>query len=398
MLSPKIKFALKILGFIGICILIGLGLYFLMFKRAPIIVQEQPTDGNEIKGGLTTSEIVDKRGSSDTDEDNMLIPAQDLKPGQIATATLTSSKIISPTITSSNEIAFYDPNDGAFYTIDAAGNIQSLSTDRFPKAETVVFSDGADEAVIEFPDGSNIMYDFSTGMQYTLPSHWTDFSFSQDGSSLVTKSVSGVANNDQLVITNADGSVAQSIAFLGNNEPLITTSWSPSGNVVAFSETGTAQSAFGRQEIYLLDANGDAISALIVDGANFEAIWSPSGNDILYSVANVNSNNYPALWYTDIKGQSRRSLNVQTWVDKCTFKDSAMVICAVPKQAAVGSGYNHELTSSPDDVYQINVTTGKSSYIGTPAFDSQMFNLKLSSDGSLLYFTDKYGRLNSMPL
>ncbi len=396
-MSLRIKLALKIIGFLTVSFLIGLGLYLLMFRRAPIIVVEQPSDGTNIPGGLQTSDIISERETTNQNDDK-LTQADEIDDSKIGTAILTSSKIISPALTNSDEIAFYDPSDGAFYTIDASGNIFALSADRFPKAETILFSDNADSALIEFPDGSNVVYDFSTGIQNTLPTHWTDFSFSNDGDALVAKSISNVANNEQLIITNADGSVAQSIAFLGNNEKYITPNWSPNGTVVAFSATGSAQSALGRQEIYLLDTNGDAISALIVDGRNFEAIWAPDGNNILYSVADVTSSNIPALWYTDIDGQSRRNLRLPTWVEKCTFKDDTMVICAVPQKPAIGSGFSHELSTSPDDVYQVNITTGKTAFIASPAFNTQMFNLKISSNGKLLFFTDKYGRLNSMPL
>jgi len=256
--------------------------------------------------------------------------------------------------------------------------------------------------VMEFPDGSNIIYNFDTGSQTTLPTHWQDFHFSDKGALLAGKNMATDPNSRSLVVTANDGSQATSIAALGENESKVTINWSPTNEIVAFSETGRAQSAFGRQEIYLIDKTGNAIGTIIVEGNSFSALWSPSGSHILYSVSDPTAGDRPALWFVKASGNEigtgRLNLGIETWVEKCTFKDDTFVICAVPKVVTNSSGIDHSYITSGDDIYQVNVTTGRSVLLATPALETQMFNLRVSDDQSILYFTDQLDRLNSIRL
>lgn len=321
--------------------------------------------------------------------------------GPTLTTQLTSSPISAPVLTSGQQISYYDPADGRFYTIDRDGNITPISEARFPSASNITLAPTGSVAALTFPDGRNIVYDLLSGRQTTMPSHWDEFAFTENGSQLAGKSLAPESGNS-LVITNSDGSQASAIANLGNNADEVKINWSPAGNVVAFSETGSAQSAFGRQEIYVIDTNGKAIGTLVVEGSNFSAKWAPNGTHILYSVAQTSRNDRPSLWFVEAAGNNigsgRKNLNLETWVEKCAFQDDTFVICAVPKQVTDHSGFDHRLITSGDNLYQVNTATGRSTLLAEPAVEMQMFNLRISSDASLLYFTDANGRLNSMRL
>ncbi|MFA6522362.1 MAG: hypothetical protein WCT24_02090 [Patescibacteria group bacterium] len=399
-MTERTRFYIRITGFLGVTAVIAFGLWFLMFRGAPSLIEtpvETPVETGVLPGSDTTTGH-ETTGTTTEPGAGVLTPAEELPEGQVIPAQLTSSAIVSPTITGGNKVAFYNPTDGLFYTIDKAGNIVKLSSDVFPKASSVTFSDDAARAVIEFPDGTNIVYNFASQTQTTLPSHWTEFEFSTDGETIVTKSMSSTPGNDQLVLASADGSQAESIANLGDNEAYITPTWSPNNNVVAFSATGGVQSAFGRQEIYLIDSNGNAPVGLIVDGGHFEAIWSPNGTHLFYSVANPSNDYKPVLWYSSADGKTRKATNLPTWVEKCTFKDDALAYCAVPRSVPTQSGYDHRLVTAFDDVYILNLSTGSSRLLTSPVTNVQMTNLSVSDDGNILYFTDQYGRLNSIVL
>ncbi len=405
-MSDRLKLILKIVGLFALTFLIGFFLYLLFFRGGPSVTP--PDEGGEtpttptgtlpegVTGGPTTG------GGTTTPGGGGLPPSEVADGGPTTTLQLTSSRITSPTITTGNKIAFYDPRDGKFYTIDSNGNITALSEATFPQADSVVFSDSAAKAAIEFPDGTNILYDFQTDQQTTLPSHWEDFAFSPDADEVVSKSLGTDVNSRALTITSSDGSRTQIIAALGNAESQVTPSWSPNNNIVAFSETGQLQTGLGKREIYLLDTSGEAASAIIVDGSNFSAIWSPAGTAVLYSIANPSNDNRSQLWYTQATGQNagagRRNLDVETWVEKCTFANEALVYCAVPRTGAEGSGVDPRLVTAYDDLYSINVATGRTTLVAEPVIDMQMSNLSLSDDGAILYFTDGAGRLNYLRL
>jgi len=375
------------------------------FQGAPTVTPDVTTPivdttTPETLPGSDASDLIDRPISPE--EDTGGLPVSDVaEGGPVLTVQLTSSSIVSPTLVNGGEISYYDNRDGRFYTINKSGDVTALSDNSFPAASSVVFSESGSQAIIEFPDGSNIIYDFVTEKQTTLPSHWQDFAFSQNGSEVAGKSIGVDPNNRALVITSADGSKTQVVASLGTNANNVSVQFSPSGEIVAFSETGSAQSAFGRNEVYLIDRQGEAAGSLIVDGAKFAGSWSPDGVHLLYSTAD-SYNERPTLWYTvgygNNIGAERIKIPLETWVEKCTFKDAAIAICAVPRTMVDHGGFDHRLVTAYDDVYQLNVTTGRSTLVGSPVSNVQMSNLNISDDGSILYFTDNFGRLNSMRL
>ena len=97
-------------------------------------------------------------------------------------------------------------------------------------------------------------------------------------------------------------------------------------------------------------------------------------------------------------GSERKRLGIETWVEKCTFFDNTTIYCGIPQDPAAQSGLDHNLNTSPDDLYAIDVNTGRSTLIASPVLDLQMFNLYVTDDDSVLYFTDEQGRLQKIQL
>lgn len=401
MLSFRTKTFLKLIALLAVVAVIGIVIVLAFFRGGPAITIPTEPIPEEPAGELPTSGTFVPTPVVEQPTEGAVLPVSGVAAGgPVLTVQLTASAVNTPTLVSGSQIVYYDKRDGKFYTIDKNGNILAYSDAVFAKAETIVMSENAKKAAIEFPDGSNIIYDFATETQTTLPSHWEDFTFSADSTQLISKSIGTDVNNRALVLSSADGSRAQAIAALGDNADKVTVQFSPNNNFVAFSETGSVQTAFGRDEIYLIDSTGKAADNLIVDGANFSALWAPNGADLLYSVAEVANDDFPTLWYAKISDaqEARKNLNVATWVEKCTFTDATTIICAVPREMVSGGGFDHRLVTAADDVYQINVITGKKQLLASPVSNLQMSNLNLSDDGTILYFTDNYGRLNTLQM
>lgn len=405
-MSDRVKIILKLVGFLVAVGALAVGMYLLFWRPAPTVqdgTQTTPT----ITGGLEGAEDAGDRGTAPEEtgetEESALPQADEVASGGATlTQLLTNVDVLSPTLTASGSIAYYDPTDGRFYTINDDGDVEKLAEARFPEAESVTFASDASAAVIEFPDGSNVIYGFDSGKQVTLPTHWEDFSFSGDASSVASKSIGTDASNRAIVITSADGSNTQTVAVLGSNDDKVDINLSPDNTIVAFSRTGGTLSGFGRYEYYLIGTDGEVVGNLIVEGTNFSAIWSPDGKYILYSVGESSNNERAMLWYADSKGDrngsTRLRLGVATWVEKCTFASASTLYCAVPQEMVDGGGTTHSLVDSPDSLYKIDLPSGRTTLVGYPAADAQMFNLTLSDDGDTLYFQDEYGRINLMKL
>lgn len=408
-MSERLKFILKIVAFLVACVFLAFAVYFVFFRSAVTVITSNNgttagtagtlpgsttgTPGKPTTGGTGTT------GTGGT----ALTPSKVANGGATFTTLLTNTMIESPTVTANGTVAYYDPADGKFYTIDADGNVVALSQQTFPKADNVTFSAGATEAVIEFPDGSNVVYDFETAKQVTLPNHWEDFSFSGDGGEIAAKSVGTDESNRALVMTSADGSSTTVLANLGSNDKKVAVNWSPNNSVVGFSATGVnTGGSFGRQEIYLIGQDGSASGALIVDGTSFHAIWATDGKHMLYSVADPNDGYKAALWYADSRGDregdSRRKMGIKTTVDKCTFTSATIAYCAVPREMPNGGGSNSSLITSYDDVYKLDVASGNARLVAIPAADTRIFSPTVSADGAYFYYTDSSGRLNVIRL
>lgn len=406
-MTERTTFILKVVAFGATVLLIALAIYMVFFRETVVTLTTPSgttTSGGSLPSagtgtpGTTTGTTTDTGTGTTT-----LTPSRVAEGGATITTLLTNTAIESPTVTADGTVAYYDPADGKFYTIDENGNVVALSQQTFPKADSVTFSSGATAAVIEYPDGSNVVYDFESAQQVTLPTHWEDFSFSESGDDIVAKSIGADESNRALVMTSADGSSTKVIAALGANDDKVTANVSPDNSIVAFSETGgTSNGSFGRQEIYLVGPDGSATGILFVDGTNFHAIWATDGKHLLYSVADPADNYRAALWYADSdgdrNGDGRRKMGIQTIVDKCTFSSATTAYCAVPREMPSGGGSNASLITAYDDVYRLDLSTGNARLVAIPAADTQMFSLSVSDDGSLLYYADGAGRLNMIRL
>lgn len=395
---------LKLVLLVVVTIGLAFTLYWLFIRRPPSI-NEPTTPDTETPGNLPGSGPGTPGGGGttpDTSGPGVLEPSPVADGGETAVVTLTSSNITSPTVTSSGRVAYYDPNDGRFYTINNNGNVEALSTAQFAAADNVTFAPDAGAAVVEFPDGSNIVYDFDSGQQVTMPAHWEDFSFSSDGSEIAGKSVGSDPSNRTLIVTSADGSNTRVLAALGENDDQVQVNWSPDGQIVGFSKTGGAGSAFGQNQIFLIDESGQDAGLLLVNGSNFSGLWSPDGSHMLYSVADAGDNYRSSLWYSDTTGDSRggvrKRLSVKTSVNKCTFASASLVYCAVPTDMPAGGGSSSALVTANDNLYKIELPSGRASLIAVPAVATKMTNLQVSADGAELYYIDSRGRLNYLRL
>ena len=406
-LSDRAKVILRLTLFLGTTLLVAFALYWFFFATPPSVVVDNSTSANNTANGSLpgSGNAIPGTGKNPQTPDGpkQLPGSQIANGGKTITTQLTSSAVVNPHLTASGTVAYYDPADGRFYAIDENGNATALSLEQFPSAETVVFNDKATAAVIEFPDGSNVVYDFETAKQITLPEHWEEFSFSADGTEIASKSIGTDPSNRALVIAAADGSSTKVVAALGSNDDKVTLNWSPERSILGFSATGSVgNSAFGQHQIYTIGKDGEADGIITVNGTNYENIWSPSGKYILYSVADSGDDYRPSLWYVDARGDrngdTRIRLGIKTTADRCAFYDESTVYCGVPTETPMGSGGNPEILDGPDYLYKISVPLGNAQLVAIPTVSTVIKNISISDDGDTLYYTDGREKLNMIRL
>ncbi len=323
---------------------------------------------------------------------------EDREPSSVANGSLTQITSISGSATigatiskNGDNVQYYDPHTGLFHRIDSQGNVYALSDRVFHSVENVSWSPDKEKAILEYPDGSNIIYDFETQTQVTLPKHWEDFGFSPQSDQVVAKSLGLDPENRYLITSGVDGSTIKAIEYIGNNDDTVYPTWSPNNQVAAIYTEGLD---FDRQEMFFIGFNGENFKSATIEGRGLQAQWSEDGDRLLYSVYNSHSNLMPQLWIVNSQGDdigaNRTNLNVQTWADKCNFSNDRYIYCAVPEDLPEGSGLFPELAlRTKDNLYKIDSYTGTKTLIAIPNGYYNISNLIITDDESELYFTDE---------
>lgn len=403
--SKAQKIVIAIIFIIIVCLLAYL-LYALFFKftpKAPPISLPTTHTGP----GLPSAQPGTAQYATSTTPGDLATALESIKPVNPQQIKTTPSKVanggitkdfevyggisISPTLgANGNDLQFYNPKDSKFYSIDENGQTKTLSDKLFHNVQNVYWSSNKTKAIIEYPDGANIIYDFDSKKQTTLPKHWEDFHFSPDGKQIISKSIGLDPDNRWLSKANEDGSNPEAILALGNNSDSVYPLWSPNNQVVALYTEGMD---FNRQRVFFVGLNQENFNSMVIEGRGFQPEWSPSGDYLLYSVYSADTNSKPNLWSVNALGHNigtgRRSLDTETWADKCIFANNQEIYCAVPQELKDGSGLFPELAKQTEDsLYKINIVNGQKKLIAIPENPHNISNLILSADNKYLYFTD----------
>jgi len=298
---------------------------------------------------------------------------------------------------------YYDPSENKFYRLLANSEIQLMSDRRFFNVDAVSWSPDGDKAILEYPDSSNIFYDFLQDRQVTLPRQMTEFNFSQSGENIGFKWESTLPNDDWLGIATPDGSDIKFVEPMNNAADDVQVAWSPNSQVIAFYREGKG---LNQSEVFMVGQYGENFKSLTVPGRGFEGQWLEDGKHVLYQIYSDNSGSRPMLWLTradgDNVGLNNNSLGIQTWLNKCDIS-GVTAYCAVPEYLPEGAAYVPEIADTiPDLFYKIDLVTGAKTLLAKPVGDQSQYTagqVMVSQDGSVLYFTDKAtGKLYSINL
>ncbi|MFH1030643.1 MAG: hypothetical protein V1770_05290 [bacterium] len=289
------------------------------------------------------------------------------------------------------DIMSYDKTEGKFIRISPDGKISYMSDNVFHNVDEIIWSPTKNEVILEYPDGANILYNFKTRKQFTLPKHWENFSFSPQGNQITAKSISDYPEYNWLIVSAPDGSTLKPVERLGENGDKVYTNWSPNNQIIAMF---TESKDFDRQNLYFIGQNGENFPLTLIEGRGFEGLWNKKGDNLLYSVYNSASQFKPLLWTVTTEGNSmsqyRKKININTWASKCSFSSNVELYCAVPEALPEGSGIYPEIADTvPDNIYKIDISTGTKKLIARPEDNATIDQLLISDDEKYLYYTNK---------
>ena len=380
----------------------GLLAFFLYFFFLRPIARPQPSpDANLVNGELPPAanlngprEFVNINGRLVPVENANVAPPAG--PDETARGNITQTDAITtgpayyPSLAGDGSVIYYNAQDGKFYRVTADGQIEVYDDKVFYNVSNAVWSKNHDLAVLEYPDGSNIIYDFKNDKQYTLPQHWQEFSFAPDGERIAFKSMALDPENRFLAIARYDSSQIKIIEDIGGSEDKFQVNFSPNGQMVGDFAEGKD---LDRSEVYFIGENNENFKSMIVEGRDFQGVWSPDSSRLVYSVYNSKNGYLPELWISDASGDNignnRQNVYLNTWADKCSFAGSGVVYCAVPQTLPQGSGLVREAAADiADNVYEINLNTGARRMIAVPSGDHNISQIMTVPGASYLLFSD----------
>ena len=395
----RYKRVFLIIGFIIIVVLFGYLLYAMFLKPAPSEEIVTTPTATATPSRLPTSPAGEARKeASPSTIGGAPSPLPAAAPSVVANGGLTQTSELTATPTfgvtmdgSGSNLQYYNKDDGRFYSVDKNGNVTALSDKVFHNVEKVTWSPTKNKAILEYPDGANIVYDFFSKKQVTLPAHWKDFDFSPVGDKIVMKSIGLDPDNRWLAVSNTDGTKTRRIELIGKKDETVYPSWSPNNQSIAMYTEGVD---FDRQEVYFVGLNEENFKSTVIEGRGFQSKWSARGDRLLYSVYSSTNDLKPILWVVNAQGDKigsgRKSLGIETWADKCSFAGDFDLYCAVPETLEEGAGLFPEMAKTTvDRLYKINTLTGARELVAVPDRDFTMANIFVSSDNSYLYFTDE---------
>lgn len=402
------KNILFVVGFIILVLGLGFALYWVFFKSVSVPVEPDNFNAGNLPGiGNGNVSIINDNINAVNDglpwQDYVGDKVSDIANGGRTKVNELVGNQVKDISASPNGLQYYDADEQKFYRIDENGRPQELSNKLFYQVDKVTWADSGDKAILEYPDGSNILYNFDTGQQVTLPQELEDFAFDTSDNKIAAKWMGSNEENNWVVLANDDGSGLSLIQPLGDESHNTFISFSPDNQVAVIHRKYIDAE---RQEIYPIGLNGETFKSFTVNGAGFEYDWSPQGTSMVYSVYNQDTNYNPNLWITSGQtsqlGDLKVSLNLSTWPEKCTFSGEDKMYCAVPQGLPRGAGFYPEIADRySDNFYAIDLTTGTKRLIASPVGQSGSYtahNLSVSNDGSILYFVDGNGNLQSIRL
>ncbi|MDP3964192.1 MAG: hypothetical protein Q8Q20_00850 [bacterium] len=407
-MTTQTKRILLIVGMTVVTLTIGYAIYYVFFQ-AFLVPDDTRNDnantnaGPVTPGGLPNTNVnrpvnanqnVNGEPGVNVNGQTGLPEIADVADGGVTRVTRVSDSSVQHGIASENgtEYVYYDQETGTFVKLFPNGERIQISEQEFFSVADVAWSPGLNQAILSYPDGSNIYYNFDNGTTVTLPKEIGEVEFSETGDKIAYEFLGEDEGERWLAVASPNGSGQQIVEPLGFRDDRVDVTWSPDGQVVGMYREGVG---VDQEEIFLIGQHGENFKSFRVDGAGFTGRWTPQGDKLLYSVYNADSGYKPTLHIVDAKGDSiglnNTSLDVNTWPDKCTFAGTTLY-CAVPTGLEDGAGLAPELSRfTPDNFYEINLETGQKSLLAMPYAQSgdegySVEDLYVSGDGNSLYF------------
>lgn len=231
-------------------------------------------------------------------------------------------------------------------------------------------------------DINHAFSDFTKRIIIPLKSNIKSLAFSPDSSKIVYY-ISDNRGINSLFTSDPDGKNQRALI---NSLKLRDTAlaW-PKINQISFT---SKPSGFIAGSSWNLDMKNLIFTKTLNEFFGLETLWSPDGNNLLYSFTDHNSRN-PKLAILDNKGSSKNLSNISTLIDKCAwFADSITIVCAIPaswpESLVLPDDYYKRISLTVDNIWKVNTQTGEKTLVSSDLGDITNILVE-ESENSLLF-------------
>ena len=311
---------------------------------------------------------------------------------------LSDEAVLAPTIASAESaVKYYSKASGQVYQVDFDGNgKRTLSAKTLPGLVFVLWSPDKNKVITKIMTGSTAnfySYDYTTLKGTPLPGNIDSIVWQNNSSLIFYKYFDPKSKKSTLNFSAPDGTNWKKLADLTTGNIKIAT----------IPETGGLISYWNRPDAFFstslktLSLVSESEKELFQGVFGADYLWSSAGTNVLISSVEAKGGSKIQLSLINANGGELKSLNVPTFVSKCTWlRDNKTILCAlpgeIPANAVLPNDYDNGKFYTADTFWRINTETGEKSRLIEPNKIDQKYdatNLFLNSDESLLFFQNR---------
>jgi peptidoglycan hydrolase-like protein with peptidoglycan-binding domain len=185
------------------------------------------------------------------------------------------------------------------------------------------------------------------------------------------------------IVAKSDGSSPQQVFVSPLSE------WQPNWVNTDVITMTTLASREADGYLYFLNPTTGVFKKILGPVRGLTTLTSPDAKTVLYS-GSTDRGIVTRLY--NVEAGTASVLDLVTLPEKCTWKDTAIIICGIPKTISSDQypdAWYQGLLSFKDTLWSIDTKQGTTNVVLSPSEDIDAIKLKVSPDGSYLYFVDK---------
>ncbi len=365
----KTQKILLILIILVVLIAGGFALYYIFFKKAPVVIKGPGQQQGQVSAPQKNIEIVDSK----------------LKK-------ISAAPSVSPIATTDGKRVLYMEKTGGIFEADFDGaNAKEIKGTLLPNLIKILWSADRNEftAAYESPEGRILRYyNVATKKTALYDANIKWIAFSKTENKIAYHLTDELGGRNAVIVADPDGSRAKTALNTRLKDARL--AWVGDKKIAV----STAPSGLAQNLLWMLNTDTGKIISILTNVNGLTSKWSATGDRFIFSQTAGDGKNL-VLSASNENGTIIRKLDIQTLPEKCVFtQDEKNIVCAVPTTTPDimwPDDYYKKLYDAREQIWKIDLSGGKKDLLyefpENMKFDAT--DLVLSPDESALVFFNR---------